>query len=124
MNMSKHLAVMLQAFYEKSEQSKVDFSASLEVSRTSMSDYLSGAGNPRLETVQHLADKLEVEPSVLLFGMSVDSQTQADALLAFIKGTQLLAALTMQERREFVTLAFKMLRLLSKSIPDLAQEGS
>lgn len=114
MDMSKHLAAMLQAFYEKSDQSKAEFSASLEISRTSMNDYLSGVGNPRLETVQHLADKLNVEPSVLLFGMSIDNQTQADALLSFIKGTQLLSALTAQERQEFAMLALRMLELLNK----------
>ena len=77
-----------------------DFSAKTHVSRSTMQNILNGNCNLRMDTVEHIADRLGVHPAVLLFPNHSNSQLKFALLLletleAFLnlpKGRKLKAA--------------------------------
>lgn len=38
----------------------------LEIGRSTLQEYLSGKSNPRLDTIEHIANKLQVDPAFLI----------------------------------------------------------
>ena len=54
---------------EKRNKSLTEFSEELGISRTALYEYLRGRGNPSVETLEHIAEKLGVSPAVLMTGL-------------------------------------------------------
>ncbi len=54
---------------EKRNKSLTEFSEELGISRTALYEYLRGRGNPSVETLEHIAEKLSVSPAVLMTGL-------------------------------------------------------
>ena len=68
MQIQHNMATVIRVVKEARGESLAEFSAELEISRSSLQEYLSGHGNPNISTVEHLADKLGVDPIFLLTG--------------------------------------------------------
>lgn len=95
----------------KSERQKsmTEFSEELEISRSALQKYLSGAGNPNLTTIEHIAQKLNISPYFLLLGYFSEEQ-----LNAFLKVTDILSLLSdlpHEKCKRFAELLFEMISL-------------
>ena len=66
MAMCKNLACKLKEIKAERGVSVTEFSEQLEISRSSLQSLLSCKGNPRIDTVEHIAQKLQIDPIVLL----------------------------------------------------------
>lgn len=109
MNLNKNLAAVLNIIKSERQKSMTEFSEELEISRSTLQEYLSGAGNPNLTTIEHIAQKLNVSPCFLLWGDFKDEQ-----LSAFLKITDFLSLvsyLTPEKRKRFAELLFEMISL-------------
>lgn len=109
MEIQRNMANVIRALKEASGKSLAEFSAELEVSRSTLQEYLSGNGNPNIATVGHLADKLGVDTSFLLSGVfSVD---QIGILLRLLDMLKLLSGLSCEQRTHFARLLLEMVLL-------------
>ena len=68
MEIQKNMALVLSALRQENGKSLDEFSQELEISRSTLQEYLSGKGNPSLSTVEHLAEKLGLDASILMSG--------------------------------------------------------
>lgn len=109
MNIQKKLADALRIFQADRGKSITEFSAELEISRSALEDYLSGSGNPSMSTVEHIADKLGVSPSLLLFGSF--SEDQLHILLRLTDILSFLSDLPPDRRLRFAELLLEMVSL-------------
>lgn len=66
--MQHNLAKTMRTLKELRCESTAEFAKELEISRSTLQDYLNGTGNPTLRTLEHMADKLGIDPQLLLSG--------------------------------------------------------
>lgn len=66
MSICEILARKLRQIKEERGLSVVAFSEELDISRSALQTILSGKGNPRTDTIEHIAKKLNISPIVLL----------------------------------------------------------
>lgn len=88
-----------------------EFSEKLDISKATLQSYLSGEGNPTLDTVDHIAEHLGVEPISLLAGMRGE---ELRAGMYFSKVLCKLEAMAPEDRQEFQELAARMVALWVK----------
>ena len=81
MGILENMADMLRAKRKLSGQSIEQWAETLGIAPSTLQDYLSGSGNPTLGMVEHLADKLGVDPLVLMSGDIEPEQRQTALLL-------------------------------------------
>lgn len=74
MSIRENLSIRLQEIREKRGLSITDFSEELEISRSLLQAILSGKANPRADTIEHIAEKLQISPISLLAPPSVSQQ--------------------------------------------------
>ena len=74
MSIRENLSIRLQEIREERGLSITDFSEELEISRTLLQAILSGKANPRADTIEHIAEKLQISPISLLAPPSVSQQ--------------------------------------------------
>lgn len=96
MDMKTNLAHRLREIRQQKGLSITEFSEELEIARSSLQSLLSGDGNPRTDTIEHIANRLGVDPISLL---SDSPSARSSAPATFTKDqqaalTQLLAQLT------------------------------
>ena len=68
MGLQENIAVNMRAIMERQQKSLTEFSEELGISRNALYDYIRCKGNPSIATVEHIAEKLEVDPAAL-FGL-------------------------------------------------------
>ena len=66
MSIRENLSIRLQEIREERGLSITDFSEELEISRSLLQAILSGKANPRADTIEHIAEKLQISPISLL----------------------------------------------------------
>ena len=103
------MANVIRALKETSGKTLNEFSAELEISRSALQEYLSGEGNPSAATIEHLAQKLGVDPSFLISGTF--SSDQIGILLRLLEMLKLLSTLSPEQRARFVQLLLEMISL-------------
>ena len=109
MGMQKNMAAVICAMKEASNLSLAEFAAELDISRSALQEYMSGTGNPRIETVNHLAEKMGVEPEGLLCGM--DGPDMVQLLEHIVKTLGFIQKLSEDRQRRFGELLLEMVEL-------------
>lgn len=66
MSLRENLAHSMNIIRAARQLSICEFSEELYVARSTMQDILSGTGNPRMDTVEHIAEQLHMDPISLL----------------------------------------------------------
>lgn len=110
MKLQKNLATSLGKIREQKGQSVTGFSESLGIARSSLQTLLKGRGNPRLDTVEYIAEKLQVSPATLLSSAGAQEQV-LEYLLRTIEPASRLPI----EKRRQIAAAFQELLLLWSS---------
>lgn len=109
MEIQKNMSVVMQAIKRERNKSLVDFAEELEVASSSLQEYLTGRGNPRMTTIEHLAQKLNVDVTFLISGAFSDSEIEV--LLKLLDTLGLLSGLPVPKRRKFAQLLLEMVSL-------------
>lgn len=108
--LQENIAANMRAIMERRQKSLTEFSEELGISRNALYDYIRCKGNPSIATVEHIAEKLGVEPAALMGLFELDQQ---EAALRLLDSIQSVAALTEEKRRRFVELFLEMVALWS-----------
>lgn len=105
----ENIAAVIKAIKETRHQSLAEFSDDLEISRSALQEYMAGTGNPRITTVEHLAEKLGIDPIVLV--SATFNPTQLKILLLLLDTTQAVSDLSEPKRQRFAQLLLEILSL-------------
>lgn len=109
MGMLENMAEMIRRMKEYSGKSVGEFSEDLDISPSTLQEYLSGKGNPTISMIEHLAKKLGVNPLALVSGNIEPEQMQIVFLL--LDTIQAVAALPQPRRLKFAELFLEMVQL-------------
>ena len=109
MDLNKNVAAVLSIMKTERQKSMTEFSEELEISRSALQEYLSGAGNPNLTTIEHIAQKLNVSPYFLLLDDFNDEQL--GVFMKMIDILSLVSDLPSEKRKRFAELLFEMITL-------------
>ena len=99
----------LSAYKETSGKSNSELAEEMQISRSILRDYLKGDGNPRLSTVEHLADRLKVNPILFLAGTFEKDSTEIVLLL--FNSVREVVSLPESKRKQFAEHFLNMLSL-------------
>lgn len=102
MGMQQNVARMMREFKAQRQVSLEEFSKELEISRSTLQDYLSGKGNPSVRTLDHIARKLDVDPLILVSGTF--QPTQVNIVMMLFRTTKQVVAMPAEKRHELVAL--------------------
>ena len=109
MQIQQNMATVIRVVKEARGESLAEFSAKLEISRSSLQEYLSGHGNPNISTIEHLAEKLGVDPIFLLTGTRPSDEM--DSLLRKINQLSYLSRLDTDNRILFVEKLLELVQI-------------
>jgi len=87
MEMRRIFAENLQAKREVLGKNQEAFAEELEISRSELQKYLNGTGNPTIDKIEQIAEKIAMEPMDLLFTPIKPERFEAKELLLQINKT-------------------------------------
>jgi len=94
----ENLSERLNEIRKEKNRSVVEFAEELGISRSSLQSLLSGRGNPRIDTIEYIAQQLDVDALELLSPWGEEAtQRQAQHLANVICSTARLTAVQRQE---------------------------
>ena len=100
MKMSKNMASVIRAYKKLNRQSIAECAAALDVSPTSLKDYIVGRGNPNAATIERMADKMGID--IAFFVSGAFSENQLLILKRLLDVLIPLETLSPEKRNEFV----------------------
>lgn len=109
MGIQENMSKSIRSLKEVQHKSLVELSEELEISRSTLQKYLDGHGNPSLKMVEHLAEKLNVNPIFLLTEMF--EPTQQEIVLLLLDTIKELAVLPQPKRVLFAKLFLEIIHL-------------
>ena len=109
MTIQQNMAAVMQMLKEQRNVSLTEFSDSLEISRSTLQEYITGNGNPSMSMVEHIANKLDVDPLLLIAG--VDDPPKAELVMLLFQTTKEVVALPDGKRQLFAELFEKIVSL-------------
>lgn len=113
MALQKNLSAIMNVIRTSRNLSVTEFSEELGISRSYAQELLSGRGNPRMDTIEHIAARLRINPLVLL--SCPYSKEQTESFLFLLVLIRRLSMLSGDEREEFFSLLRKVLSLMDSS---------
>ena len=109
MEIQRNMSIILNMFRSFRKQSIAEFAEDLQISRSHLQELLARKASPRIDTIDHIAEKLGVEPYVLLSASFVDAQIEViEHLLGMIKA---LNDIPDDKRKEFAKLMCQIVEL-------------
>lgn len=109
MGIQQNVAKMMRAFKTAENKSTTEFSEELEISRSTLQSYLNGTGNPSLSMLEHIAEKLDVDPLVLM--SDAFSNDPADMILLMMRTMNVVDMLSEEKRRVLAELFLQIVSL-------------
>lgn len=100
----------MNAIRTSRNQSIAEFSEELGISRSSAQDLLNGRGNPRMDTIEHIASRLRISPLLLLSCPYSEEQIQNILILLFL--IKRISRLSDRKKTEFLSLLQKLITLM------------
>ena len=112
MGLQKNMADMLRALKENRKETMEGWSEELGIAPSTLQDYLKGKGNPTVKMVEHLAEKLGVNPIALISGEI--GPEQYEAALLILNTIRAVSDLPQPKRLKFAELFLEQVRLLEE----------
>ena len=109
MTLQQNLSNTMKAIRSIRKISITEFSEEIGVSRSEAQGILRGTSNPRLDTIQCIADNLNIDPLVLI---SSFSETQLEVSLLLLKSFYFFSKLSSEEQKEAARLLNEFLCLI------------
>ena len=111
MGIQKNIAATLRLYMSENNKTLAEFADELQIARSSLQEYLKGEGNPSVCTIEQIAEKMEMDPAILLTGiLDLDKREIAYTLLTTL---QKVGSLPKDKQLRFVELFMEMLQLWS-----------
>lgn len=109
MGLQQNVADMMCALKKNSGKSMVAFSEELGIAPSTLQDYLKANGNPTIKMIEHMAEKMGIDPIALIMGRVDPEQHQITLLL--LDTIQAVANLPQPKRLKFAELFLELVQL-------------
>lgn len=109
MGIQRNVADMMRLIKTQQNLSTAEFSAELEISRSTLQEYLNGTGNPSVVMLDHIAGKLDIDPLMLVSGTF--RPDQMGIVLLMFRTTKMITELSEENRKRFAELFLDILSL-------------
>lgn len=109
MGIQQNMADMMCAIKRQRGKSMAEFSEELEISSSTLQEYLNARGNPTMKMVERLAEKLDVNPVALISGVVEPDKYQI--LLLLFDTVREVAILPQDKRLRFAELFLELIQL-------------
>ena len=113
MSSQENLSNLLNAVRKTRKLTITEFSEELDISRTSMQTLLSGKCNPRLDTVERIANHLKIDPALLV--SSTFSEEQWQVIFYLFNGIDAFSDLTDERKHKAISLIHELLDVFLES---------
>lgn len=109
MEITENIANMLKTFKKEHNLSLIEMANELEISSSTLQDYLAGQGNPNVKTIEHIASKMNISPRLLV--NDVFSNDLIEKMIPLYEELSLVKQLPEHKRKRFVYLFAELLAL-------------
>ena len=116
MGIQQNMADMLRMIMTMKNMTLAECAEALEISRSTLQDYLKAQGNPTAVMIEHLAGKLGITPAALLTGLL--DMDRRDVILLLLQTIQEVAALPKDKQFHFAQLFLEMALLWNEKDPN------
>ena len=107
MTIQKNLSNIMRAIRESRKLSIMELSEELGISRSLLQDILKGNSNPRIDTIEHIADTLAINPLTLLSSTYTEEQLETSILL--LKAIDAISKLPPEQRAKCASLFYELI---------------
>ena len=114
MGIQQNMADMMNVMKQKRGASMTEFSEELEISCSTLQEYLNGQGNPTIQMIEHIAHKLGLDPIAFMAGLVKPDQIKI--LLLLLESIQEVSQLPQPKKRKFAELLQQMIQLWDDSL--------
>lgn len=112
MSLQDNMAEFIRRIMAEKGKSLTEFAEELGISRNALYAYYTGGGNPTITTLAQIAERLHVDPAVLISNVPEQERREvADLLLSTI---QCVSELPEEKRSRFPELFLEILKLWNK----------
>ncbi|NLD20592.1 MAG: helix-turn-helix transcriptional regulator [Clostridiales bacterium] len=116
MTLHNNLSASLNSFREMRELSINEFSQEIGMSKSETQKLLKATGNPRLDTVEHIAENLEVNSEILI--SPTYSASDFNSSLLLLKTVDCITNLSKEDQERAAYLFHELISLFSKAKED------
>lgn len=109
MGLQENMAAFIREIMRRNGKTLTEFSEELGISRNSLYAYCTGGGNPTMTTLEHMAERLNVNPASLILGVFDLEQGRIANLL--LDTVQSVSELPEEKRLRFAELFLEIIRL-------------
>ncbi|MCU7380934.1 helix-turn-helix domain-containing protein [Hominibacterium faecale] len=112
MTLQSNLSNVINAIRKTRGLTITEFSEELGISRSAMQTLLNGKCNPRMDTLEQISDRLNVDPSILI--SSNFSEEEWKLIFLFFNGIDAFCQLSEEDKRNAATLICELLHVFMK----------
>lgn len=109
MGIQGNIADMMRALKESRGKTMEGWADELGIAQSTLQEYLKGAGNPTVKMVEHLAEKMGVDPIAMMSGKIEPEQYQIVLLMA--DTIEAVSNLPQPKRLKFAELFLELVQL-------------
>lgn len=110
MRLQKNLTHFMRYIKDSRQRSLAEFSEELGIARSTLQKLLSGNANPRIDTIEFIANRLETDPLLLL---SFEEE-HVDSAILMAKSLQAVSKMDSEQRAQFLDMFQKLVKLLDE----------
>ncbi|MFQ8602963.1 MAG: helix-turn-helix domain-containing protein [Anaerovoracaceae bacterium] len=114
MTLQRNLSNFMNAIRSSRKQSITEFAEEIGISRSEMQQILKGTCNLRIDTVKYIADKLNVDPLILLFPSY--SKSQQEFALLLLNTLNAFSKLPKEKQDEAAKLFHKLILMMEENL--------
>lgn len=112
--LQRNLSNFMNAIRSSRKQSITEFAEEIGISRSEMQQILKGTCNLRIDTVKYIADKLNVDPLILLFPSY--SKSQQEFALLLLNTLNAFSKLPKEKQDEAAKLFHKLILMMEENL--------
>ena len=109
MGIQQNMADTIRMIMTLREKTLEEFAEDLEISRSTLQEYIKARGNPTALMIEHLAKKLDIDPAVLMTGLL--DLDRREIVLLLLNAIQAVSELPEVKRIRFAELFLEMVHL-------------
>lgn len=109
MGIQENMANMIRTIKRSRGKSTVEFSEELEISPSTLQEYMKAKGNPTIQMIERLAEKMNIDPIALMSGKIDEEQYQIVVLM--LDTIQAVSDLPQPKRLKFAELFLELIHL-------------
>ena len=109
MGIQQNMADTIRMIMGLRKKTLEEFANDLGISRSTLQEYIKAHGNPTALMIEHIAQKLEIDPAILMTGLL--DLDRREIVLLLLNSIQALAELPKEKRIRFAELFLEMVHL-------------